>query len=212
MKFMIGIFGGTFDPVHCGHLRAALEVQQTLELQAMIFVPVSITAHRLQPVASFTQRMTMLQAATNGLPPQFLIDDLESKRPGPSYTIDTVIELHQKWPNARLNFLIGWDAFLQFFDWHQSLDILNLANLIVMQRGQISNLTLENNLVTIYRERQCQSTQDLANVTGRIMFFPVTSLDISSSLIRSQLATGKSIRYLTPDAVINFINKENLYR
>lgn len=207
---MLGIFGGTFDPIHYGHLRVALEVQENLELESIIFIPLSIAVHRPQPIATAPQRLAMLQAAI-AEQPGFLIDDAELNRTVPSYTLYTIIELQRKWPHVGLNLLIGYDAFQCFLNWKQPLEILNLVNLVVMQRPGIAMLSINENLNNLLNQRLCKSPQQLINSTGRIFMQPVTQLDISSSFIRTQLATNKRVRFLVPDAVLNIIQKHKLY-
>lgn len=208
---MLGIFGGTFDPVHYGHLRSALEVQESLQLEYIIFIPLSIAVHRQQPIATAPQRLAMLQAAIAPYP-RFLIDDVEINRSGPSYTLDTVIALHRKYPNDSLNLLLGYDTFQNFLNWHQPLEILKLVNLIVMQRPGTMQFAVNIGLNALINECRCQSPEQLINTSGYILMQSITQLDISSSFIRTQLIANKSVQFLLPDAVIDIIHEQNLYR
>ena len=131
---MIGVFGGTFDPIHYGHLRAALDVHQALALGELRFLPLNVPVHREQPRASAAQRRAMVEAAIAG-EPGFRVDDRELVRAGRSYSVDTLTSLRDELGDTRpICLLVGGDAFNGFFDWHRPRDILELAHLVVMQR------------------------------------------------------------------------------
>lgn len=208
---MLGIFGGSFDPIHYGHLRSAVEVQETLNLKYVIFIPLTMAVHRPQPIATAQQRLAMLQAAIAGQS-GFLIDELEINRSGPSYTLDTIIELRRKWPGVGLNLVIGYDAFQGFLNWYQPLEILKLVNLVVMRRPGTIELSVNVDLNILFNERGCQTPRQLVNATGRIIMLSVTQLDISATFIRTQLATNNNVRFLLPDVVLKVINEHDLYR
>ena len=209
---MIGVFGGTFDPIHNGHLRAALDVHQALTFSELRFIPLNVAVHRPQPRAGAAQRRAMVEAAIAG-EPGLRVDDRELSRAGGSYTVDTLISLRRELgPVPPICLLVGGDAFSGFFDWHRPYDILDLAHLVVMQRPGASpqrdlarHAEVERRLVT----RRDQLEQVAA---GRIWFETVTQLDISSTRIRRMLAAGESPRYLLPDAVIEVIDRESCYR
>jgi nicotinate-nucleotide adenylyltransferase len=131
---MIGVLGGTFDPIHFGHLRPALDCLQALALEEVRLIPLNVAVHRPQPVASSALRLAMLEAAIAGQP-GFVADPRELERPGGSYTYDTLISLRAELGDAEpLCLLIGADAFAGFLDWHRPADILDLAHLVVMRR------------------------------------------------------------------------------
>jgi len=208
---MIGIFGGTFDPIHYGHLRPALDVQQALGLSEVRFIPLAVAVHRGQPAGSAEQRLAMVRAAIDGQP-GFVADDREIRRGGRSYTLDTLTEIHAEHPGAPLCLFVGGDAFSDFLTWHQPQDILRLAHLIVMTRpGSQTNHTGE--LARLAQERGCQDPAQLgASEAGRILFQPVTQLDISGTRIRQLVGAGKDVRFLLPDAVHDMIRRDKLYR
>jgi nicotinate-nucleotide adenylyltransferase len=208
---MIGIFGGTFDPIHYGHLRPALDVQQALALSELRFMPLNIAVHREQPRVAATQRREMVEAAIAN-EPSFRVDDRELSREGRSYTVDTLISLRQELgDDLPICLLVGGDAFNGFFDWHRPQDILNLAHLVVMQRPGVSlqrdpELRSEVERRRVMRHNQLQHTP-----AGHIWFKTVTQLDVSSTRIRQMLAAGHSPRYLLPDAVLDIIERDACY-
>lgn len=208
---MIGIFGGTFDPIHYGHLRPALEVQQTLGLEQVRFIPLAVAVHRDQPAAGPEQRLAMVRTAVSGQP-EIFVDDREINRSGRSYTFDTLTELHREQPDATWCLCVGGDVYNEFLTWYRPLEILELAHLVVMQRPG-ADLPENPVLARLSRERSCMDCSELhATRAGRILFLPVTQLDISATAIRTQIATGLSPRFLLPDPVLQIIQREQMYR
>jgi len=199
--FVIGIFGGTFDPVHLGHLRTALDVYEALTLDELRFIPLGQAVHRDQPQTPARQRLTMLQAAIEGQA-GFVVDERELNQPKPSYSVHTLQSLRDDLGDETpLCLLLGRDAFLGFSDWHQPEKILQLAHLVVMDRPG-HDLPGEGALSDLMQGRV---TIEVANLKqkpgGHILFQPVTRLAISSSDIRQRLADGRSIRWLVPERV-----------
>ncbi len=208
---MLGIYGGTFDPIHYGHLRPALDVQQALGLEQMRFMPLGVAVHRAQPAASSAQRLAMLEAALQGQA-GFVLDDREILRQGQSYTLLSLQELKREWPEQPLCLCIGSDAFLEFLSWHKPMEVLTLAHLVVTQRPG-ADIPREGELGQLVAERQTRHRDDLLGAqAGHIWFQNVTQLDISSTGIRALLARDQSPRYLLPDAVLDIIQQESLYR
>ena len=198
---MIGIFGGTFDPIHNGHLRTALDVYEALALEELRFVPLGQAVHRDQPQTPARQRLDMLQAAIEGQA-GFVVDERELNLSRPSYSVHTLQSLREELGNAvPLCLLMGRDAFLGFADWHQPEKILQLAHLVVMDRPG-HGLPEAGALHDLMQGRVTRKADDLKGTPGGyILFQPVTRLDISSSDIRQRLADGRSIRWLVPEAV-----------
>ncbi|KAA6187821.1 nicotinate-nucleotide adenylyltransferase [Thiohalocapsa marina] len=208
---MIGVFGGTFDPIHFGHLRPALDVHQALGLDELRFLPLNSAVHRAQPVASAAQRLAMVQAALAG-EPGLRADDRELARAGPSYTVDTLHSLRQELgPRRSICLLVGGDTFNAFLDWHRPFDILALAHLVVMQRPGAA----APDDPALRAELACRGTRQLAALrqapAGRIWIESVTQLDISATRIRGLFAAGRSPRYLLPDAVLELARREACY-
>jgi nicotinate-nucleotide adenylyltransferase len=209
---MIGILGGTFDPIHFGHLRPALDCLQALGLEEIRLVPLNVAVHRAPPIASSDLRLAMLEAAIVGQP-GFVADPREIERPGGSYTYDTLISLRAELGRERaLCLLIGADAFAGFLDWHRPDDILGLAHLVVMRRPGAS-VALDPALQAFCSGHICDRAGDLAETpAGRILFQEVTQIDVSATHVRALVRQGLSPRWLLPDAVISIIAREGLYR
>jgi nicotinate-nucleotide adenylyltransferase len=209
---MIGVLGGTFDPIHFGHLRPALELLQSVPLREIRFIPLKVAVHRPQPVADALRRETMLRAAVAGQE-GFVVDARELHRSGPSYTYDTLRSLRQELGAATpICLLLGSDAFADFLSWHRPQGILEMAHLIVMQRpGQ--GIGGPERLRAWCAPKLCSGAAELTNGTGgRILLREVTQLSISATGIRDLVSRGLSARYLLPDEVIEIIRREGLYR
>lgn len=203
----IGVLGGTFDPIHHGHLRIALDALETLRLQQVRFIPLAQAVHREQPVAPADLRLQMLQAALDGRQ-DLIADDRELRRKGPSYTIDTLRSLSEDFPGAALCLLLGDDAFKGFATWRDPLGILGLANIAVLTRPNQTSPS-DPALAELLAEH---SVKELAaDRSGQIVFCSVTQLDIASSDIRQRIASGRSADFLAPRAVLDLIARYDLY-
>jgi nicotinate-nucleotide adenylyltransferase len=168
---MIGIFGGTFDPIHFGHLRAALEIREALGLRELRLLPLNQAVHRAQPLADGALRLAMVRAAVDG-EPGMVADDRELRRPGGSYSVDTLTEVRAEvGPDEPLCLLVGGDAFNTFFEWHRPRDILELAHLAVMQRPG-SVLPRDPELREELERRRAQARGDLHAGAGRAHLAP----------------------------------------
>jgi len=209
----IGIFGGTFDPVHFGHLRPALELYEQLGLKRMLMLPCATPAHRSQPQASVEQRLEMLQLAIEH-EPRLEIDVRELKRGGTSYMIDTLHSLRREVGRKPICLCLGLDAFLGLPGWHQWQDLLDLAHIVVAHRP---GWTLEMESIAPELQRlmavhlRDSDVSECERSAGAIVLQPVTQLAISATDIRERIAAGDSGRYLMPEAVWNYIQKEKLY-
>jgi nicotinate-nucleotide adenylyltransferase len=181
----IGIFGGTFDPIHHGHLILAREALETLDLETIIFIPAAASPHKLgQELTAPDVRLEMLRAAIEN-EPGFGFDRMELDRSAPSYAVDTVEALRQRQPNAKFFYLIGEDHIARLATWHRFVELSKMAEFVVLVR---SGLTIEHPYLTIHRH-----------------------LDISATNIRNRVATGRSIRYLVPSPVEKIIRDRQLY-
>jgi len=210
---MIGIFGGTFDPVHFGHLRPALDVKQALCLDEMRMIPAFHPPHRQQPEGNPGQRLTMLRAAV-GDEPDLKVDIREMQREGESFMVDTLVSLREDRGDEPLCLVLGADAFLQLDSWHRWQDILDLAHIVVTHRPgwQLDMNEANPELQELWRERQVTDSAQLASSSaGNIILQAVTPLDISATQIRALVAAGKNPRYLLPDSVWNLIRMHGLY-
>lgn len=206
----IGIFGGTFDPIHFGHLRTAFEMLQALRFDEVRFMPCGNPPHRGAPVADAELRLRMVQVATAGQH-GFMVDDRELRRPGPSYSVDTLTALRGEFPLRSLALIIGMDAFLGLPKWYQWREILQLAHVVVAHRpgwrapdmGPLGELLADRGTHRIGDMHQAKS--------GHIYIHDVTQLEISSSEIRELVAAGRDPRFLMPDAVRDVIEQSGCY-
>jgi nicotinate-nucleotide adenylyltransferase len=215
LSHAIGVFGGTFDPVHYGHLRPAFEMMEALDLAEVRFVPSRQPPHRPMPHANPEQRHDMLQLAVAG-EPRFTVDGRELEREGPSFMVDTLRSLRDEFGDVPLCLMLGLDAFLGLGSWHEWEAIPELAHLVVAHRPgwqldsrvQGSEAALE-----LLRTRLLVAPGQVhERPAGSLWLQPVTSLGISSTALRATVAAGKSARYLLPDGVWRYIEKEGLYR
>lgn len=204
---MIGIFGGTFDPIHYGHLRSVAEVQQALQLEKLFLLPASIPPHRQAPVATTEQRLRMTQLAVNEFP-GLEVDDCEIQRGGISYTVDTLQHYRHQYPHIPLCLLLGSDAFASLETWHQWQTLLTLAHLVVMQRPHHESVAAsgwsEQHLTTDIGELS-------ATNSGKIYFHKVAPQDISATAIRQDINKGKAVTALLPPAVMSYIKQHHIY-
>ena len=202
------MFGGTFDPVHYGHLRIALDALEVLGLEQVRLVPLAHAVHRDQPETPGALRLQMLQAALAGRD-DLVADDRELQRRGPSYTVDTLRSLRQDLPDRSLCLLLGGDAFSGFGTWREPHGILEIANIAVLQRPghAAAHDPAITDLLAAHRAERLDPC-----LTGQIVFCPVTQLDIASSDIRWRLGHGRSADFLLPAPVLELIERHHLYR
>jgi nicotinate-nucleotide adenylyltransferase len=206
----IGIFGGTFDPIHFGHLRPAFELLHVLRLAELRFVPAGKPPHRDVPLAEGSLRLAMVRAAIEGQP-GFAVDDREVRREGPSYTVTTLAELRAELPERSLCLVVGMDAFLGLPKWHQWREILQLGHVAVAHRPGWRAPTV-GPLGELLVERGTPRVDDLHEArAGRIFVHPVTQLEISSTDLRNLIVSGRDPRYLMPDAVRDIIRDTGCY-
>lgn len=207
----IGIFGGTFDPVHYGHLRAALEVGEALGLAEVRMLPSARPPHRSQPEASAQHRLQMLRLASAGHE-IFVVDDCELQRPGPSYMVDTLAEFREQQGAIPLVLIIGQDAANALDRWHRWQRLFELAHIAVMRRPGASS-EYRGELAGIMRERRAHRPEALhREPAGRVLPLEITQLEIASTTIRSLVATGRSPAFLTPQPVAEYIRDHRLYK
>jgi nicotinate-nucleotide adenylyltransferase len=210
MMQALGIFGGTFDPVHYGHLRSALELRHQLALDAIHFVPCAHPPHRELPTASAETRLRMLHAAVD-TEQGFVVDPRELERPGPSYTVDTLASFRDEFPRASLNLILGMDAFLGLPAWRAWRELLDLAHLVIAHRPG-SALPSDGELGELLRDRRTRAAGDLKQaLAGRVHIEAVTQLEISSTDLRAAIGSGLTARYLLPDAVLQVIVETGCY-
>jgi nicotinate-nucleotide adenylyltransferase len=206
----IGIFGGTFDPIHYGHLRTALELEQTLGLARVHFVPCASPPHRDAPMTDGRLRLKLVKAAIHG-ERKFVADDRELERAGPSYTVDTLASFRAEFPRRSLCLLVGMDAFLGLPKWHRWRELLSLAHIVVAHRPGWRAPTT-GTLGKLLEERRASRAADLRrSAAGRMYVQPVTQLEISSTDLRAALVAGLDPKFLMPDSVRKIILKTECY-
>lgn len=210
MAKKIGILGGTFDPVHIGHLRGALEVAEQFGFDELRLIPSARPPHRGAPQVSAEDRLAMVRCAVEGVPP-LSVDDRELRRDRPSYTIDTLESLrHELAPDDQLFLLLGWDAFCGLPTWHRWEELLDHCHILVLQRPDAGSEPSEA-LRNLLAARSVNDPQALGGPGGNIAFVWQTPLEVSATAIRERLASGKSVRFLVPDAVLAYIHAHGLY-
>ncbi|MDG4554735.1 MAG: nicotinate-nucleotide adenylyltransferase [Candidatus Competibacter sp.] len=206
----IGILGGTFDPIHDGHLRPALEVLEALDLAEIRFVPCRIPAHRDSPQITAEQRLALVRLATAGQA-GFAVDDRELRREGASYMVDTLASLREDLGDIPLYLIVGADAFRELHTWHRWRELGQFAHVVVMQRPGPPK-PFAPVLEEFVAPRMADAAALRRQPAGLILFQPVTQLDISATHIRALLARGQSPRFLLPEAVLACIHERALYR
>lgn len=193
---LLGILGGTFDPLHIGHLRTVLDVQQFLNLSEIRLIPNYIPPHREQPVLEAEQRYSLLQKALTDVP-GLIADDREIARQGISYMVDTLRDLKQQYPQQHLCLIIGTDAYNSFHQWHEWQEILHLAHLVVMKRAGFETM--------VNKELDHRLTDDTESLTnsqaGKIYSQYVCQLDVSSTRIREMIRQKQNIQFLVPENI-----------
>ncbi len=206
------MFGGTFDPVHIGHLRTCVELRDYLNVQQMHIVPCARPPHREQPAVSAEHRLAMLRLAIDA-EPGLLADDRELRRQGLSYTVETLQGLRSEiGQDAPLYLCVGMDSLVNLDSWYRWRDIVELAHLVVVARpgwhlptsGSVADW-LQGKLVS-------DATSLGATPCGRVLIRAMTLLPVSSSMLRASLIQRRSVRYLVPDQVLNYIHQHQLYR
>jgi len=210
---MIGVLGGTFDPIHYGHLRPALEVQEALALDEVRFIPSAEPPHRDKPQASAQQRLMMVRGAICDQP-GFVLDDRELRRSGPSYMVDTLHSLREELGSQTpLGLILGLDAFLGLEGWYRWQSLFDYAHLIITHRPgwSLADLPSGSILANEVKTRHRAGNELARAAAGKLTFQAVTQLDISASGIRQRLAEGRDIRYLLPDGVYELIQTQHIY-
>ncbi|HNP35167.1 MAG TPA: nicotinate-nucleotide adenylyltransferase [Woeseiaceae bacterium] len=206
----LGVFGGTFDPIHYGHLRTAFEMLQALRFFEVRFIPCGDPPHRGKTYATAKQRFEMTRAALAGQP-GFVVDDRELSRDGPSYSIDTLHSLREEIPERPMALILGMDAFLGLPKWHRWLDILKVAHIVVAHRPgwRAPDIGPLGELLSRCGTHRIDDLHELTH--GRIHIHAVTQLEISSTEIRELIEAGRDPRFLTPDPVREFIATSRCY-
>jgi nicotinate-nucleotide adenylyltransferase len=207
----IGIFGGTFDPIHYGHLRSAFEMLQALDFEEVRFIPCGDPPHRGVTYATAEQRSRLVELAIQGQD-GFIADDRELKRGGLSYTVDTLESLRKEFPGRSLGLIVGMDAFLGLPGWHRWDEILDIAHIVVAHRPgwKAPDIGALGKLISDFGTHRVEDLHIAA--AGRVHIHAVTQLEISSTEIRDLVAAGRDPRFLMPDAVRDDILNSEVYK
>lgn len=206
----IGIFGGTFDPIHYGHLRTAFEMLQALQFAEVRFVPSGDPPHRGQTYAPASLRLEMVRAATAN-EARFVVDDCELHRDGPSYTVDTLVAMREQQPDASLSLILGMDAFLGLTSWHRWEHILDFAHIVVAHRPgwRAPDIGPLGKLISEHGTHRIDDLHE--HGSNHIYIHAVTQLEISSTEIRDLVMAGRDPRFLMPDVVRDVIVNSHCY-
>jgi len=207
----VAMLGGTFDPIHAGHLRSAVELRETLGFDEIRFVPCHVPPHRAAPIASASQRLRMLELALEG-EPGLTVDSRELQRDAPSYSIDTLTALRAELgPDTALSLVMGMDAFEHLDSWHRWRELRDYAHIVVIARpgsalpqtGAVAEwLSAHRAAAETLQQRCC----------GSVVCVELTPWPISATAIRGTIGNGRSPRYLLPDAVWRYIRQQRLYQ
>ena len=213
-KRPVGIYGGTFDPIHYGHLRPNLELCEILGLDHVRFIPAFLPPLKDAPQTPAVQRLEMVAQAIRE-EQRFVLDDREIKRGGASYTLDTLKSLRQDYPDNPLCLLMGMDAFSSIDRWYHWQELLDYAHIVVSQRPETDFAAYERwpeAIQAFYQTHKAEREVIHQSLCGSIRLEAVTQLSISATDIRNRLKNKQSIRFLMPEAVINLIKYYDLYR
>ena len=209
-----GLLGGTFNPIHFGHLRLAQELADALQLDEVRFIPSANPPHKDGVSVSAEHRAAMVQLAIADNP-LFKLDTRELNRDGASYTIDTLISLREELGNnVALCLVMGSDAFAKLDSWHRWQELLKYCHIILVQRpNKLAQTKLSDDLTALLHDNYTENIDDLAQKSaGYIHMQATTAQDISATNIRKRLAIGKSVKYLAPDNVLAYIQQQHLYK
>jgi nicotinate-nucleotide adenylyltransferase len=213
----VGIFGGTFNPIHCGHLRAALEVREKLEFEKIFFVPSGNPPLKSSDLAPAADRLEMTRLATLSYP-LFEVSDIECRQHGKSYTVETLKILRGMYPEKRLYLILGIDAFLEIHAWYQPMTLLEEHDFVVISRpaymfSSLSPMLSTDSAMMGAFDASSTGTMTTYLKSGReAILLNVTPLQISATFIRNLVRMGKDIKYLLPEAVESYIISHNLFQ
>jgi len=211
----LGILGGTFDPIHFGHLRIAEEICEELELEKILLIPGALPPHKYRKsVTPFHDRLAMTRMAVKD---SLLLEvlDLEGRRKGPSYSVETLREIHKLYKNnAEIFFIIGMDAFLEIKTWKEYKSLFDESNFVVLKRPGFSFEELAPFILSLeVGFSEVNGSNIFRTPSGNLLIYKeATLMDISSTRIREMVAAGRSVRFLLPEPVRTYIIEKGLYR
>lgn len=211
----IGMLGGTFNPIHYGHLSVAEALFHTYALDQVRLIPTGIPPHRDLPSVNAKDRLAMIKLAVNSIP-YLLADDIEILRNNKSYTVDTLAALQEENQDAQFVWALGTDSFIHFTEWHAWQTLLDMAHLAIVVRPGVAAQDWHKDLPFALKQQYdarlvLQKDQPYEILQGKISLLPVVPLEISATQLRQQLQQQKSVRFFTPDPVIDYIHQHGLY-
>lgn len=211
MRKTLGIFGGTFDPIHIGHLRLALDLKQQLQLDEMRLLPCYLPPHRATPSVGAGQRVDMLRIALDECP-ELQLDTRELSREKPSYTYDTLCELRgEVGKDVSICFCMGMDSFITLDTWHQWRDLIRLAHIVVVKRPGWE-LPASGPVAELLNRHGADEQQLTQSTAGAVVITSPRLMPVSATEIRQLIRAGKSAQFLVPDAVWSYICDQRLYQ
>lgn len=207
---LLGILGGSFDPVHFGHIKPTLEIVSLLGLSRLLLMPCKISPLKKTTLASSRHRVNMLHLIADNVP-EFSVDERELHRPSPSYSVDTVQEVQAEYPDCSICWIMGLDSFYSLPAWHRVSDFLQSCHVIVTLRNGVAQNDRDQ-MMNRLNVLPCNDLNQLTNQRGgTVLFLETNAIDISSTQIRDRIANGQSIKYMVPGAVWNYIQRNHLY-
>lgn len=210
----VALFGGTFNPIHYGHLRVAEEVREVIRAHKIVFIPTALTPHKApQDITPAAIRLEMLELAISDNP-GFEVSDIEVKRGGKSYTVDTVKSIQSAEKDIEVSLIIGADSFNEIGTWHRVEELMGLVNLIIVRRAGHPLSELQEVMPVELAKKFWYDAEKSVHVSpeGRtITYLPTTLMGVSASQIRRLVAAGRSIRYLVPSVIERYIAEKGLY-
>jgi len=209
---MIGIFGGSFDPIHFGHIKLVLALLEHYEFESIRLIPCQLSPHKEKNFASAKHRFAMLKLVVDS-EDKLIADDRELKRPGSSYSVDTLQELREEFgANQTLVMILGTDAFANFCDWHKYAEILSLCHIMLLPRPsyELPKEGCEKELFDACHSKDIETIRQTSN--GNIYLSEEEEYDVSSTKIRQIIASGQQPRYLLPGNIWNYIRRNELYK
>jgi nicotinate-nucleotide adenylyltransferase len=208
----IAIFGGTFDPIHNGHLQTSLSIQFSFKFDSYFFLPCKVPTIKPAASASNVQRIKMIELAIKAYP-DFKLDLREIKRDTPSYMVETLQSFRNEYPNASITLIIGYDAFISLPKWHQWEKLITLANIMVINRNEFIQHQTPELMQQFMMSYQCEDkTALLSSKTGAVFMYDAGHYEISSTKIREEIKNDVNVGLQIPKEVYQYIKKEGLYQ
>lgn len=207
----IAIYGGTFDPIHNGHLQTSITIQDYFKFDSYLFLPCKVPALKFSAIANTKQRIKMIELAIKDYP-HFNIDLREIERDTPSYMVETLGSFREEYPNAAITLIIGYDSFISLPHWHQWEQLISLANILVINRNEFSNQKIPEVMQQFLKKHQSiDKNAVLQHKAGIVYLFDAGHYEISSRVIREELKQKTNLSSMLPKEVYQYIKDEGLY-